>query len=134
MSIQVQTGSTFAGHDTLEVHTCGECGVMWAMPVEMIAARRRDGKSFYCPNGHCRCFRETEADRLRRSLEHERSRSGRIAAARDQAQASLRAQKGVTTKLRKRIAAGICPCCKRSFRDLGRHMAGQHPDFAGLHE
>lgn len=42
-----------------------------------------------------------------------------------------RAQKGQNTRLKKRIAAGVCPCCNRSFANLREHMAGQHPDFTG---
>jgi hypothetical protein len=33
------------------------------------------------------------------------------------------------TRIKKRVAAGVCPCCNRSFKDLARHMAGQHPDY-----
>lgn len=36
-----------------------------------------------------------------------------------------------STTLR-RIAAGVCPCCRRSFTDLARHMSSQHPDYAGI--
>ncbi|HEX9950777.1 MAG TPA: hypothetical protein VGB53_03340 [Rubricoccaceae bacterium] len=34
------------------------------------------------------------------------------------------AQKGAHTRTKKRIAAGVCPCCNRTFQDLARHMAG----------
>lgn len=33
------------------------------------------------------------------------------------------------TKTRKRIANGVCPCCHRTFQNLARHMAGQHPAY-----
>jgi hypothetical protein len=33
------------------------------------------------------------------------------------------------TKLKQRVANGVCPCCHRSFVNLHRHMAGQHPDY-----
>lgn len=39
------------------------------------------------------------------------------------------ATKGQLTKTKKRIANGVCPCCNRSFANLERHMAGQHPDY-----
>lgn len=51
----------------------------------------------------------------------------------DQLEAERRAHaatKGQLTKTRKRVAGGVCPCCNRSFVNLGRHMAGQHPDYA----
>lgn len=27
------------------------------------------------------------------------------------------------------VGAGVCPCCNRTFKNLARHMAGQHPGF-----
>lgn len=70
-----------------------------------------------------------EAVRLRERLRAERDRAARLAAERDQAEASARAYKGAATKARKRAKAGTCPCCKRTFQQLARHMASQHPDF-----
>lgn len=37
--------------------------------------------------------------------------------------------KGEVTKLKKRIANGVCPCCKRSFCNLAAHMKTQHPEY-----
>jgi hypothetical protein len=34
-------------------------------------------------------------------------------------------------KARKRAAAALCPCCNRSFVQLRRHLASQHPDYKG---
>lgn len=48
---------------------------------------------------------------------------------REAAQHQSRAFKGVVTKLKKRAANGVCPCCNRTFVDLARHMAGKHPTF-----
>ena len=42
---------------------------------------------------------------------------------------SLTAHKGHTTRLKTRIAAGVCPCCRRNFVNLARHMSKKHPDF-----
>lgn len=42
----------------------------------------------------------------------------------------IAAQRGQTTKLKNRIAKGVCPCCQRSFQNLKRHMESQHPDFS----
>lgn len=115
---------------------CGECGVVFGMTEDYQEQRKKDGKSWYCPNGHSRVYRETEADRLRKQLaraEQERDRARANATHyRDQADAEERAHratKGQVTKLRKRIANGVCPCCKRTFANLGRHIAGQHPDY-----
>lgn len=37
--------------------------------------------------------------------------------------------KGVLAKTKKRISAGTCPCCQRTFQSLSRHMAHMHPDY-----
>lgn len=42
---------------------CSACGVKFSSPV--LNFRRRDGKDFYCPNGHGLSFRAAiEADRI----------------------------------------------------------------------
>lgn len=32
-------------------------------------------------------------------------------------------------RLKKRAAAGTCPCCKRSFSNMATHMRKQHPAY-----
>jgi hypothetical protein len=39
------------------------------------------------------------------------------------------AGKAQVTKLKKRASAGVCPCCNRTFSNMARHMAHQHPEF-----
>lgn len=129
-------GETFAGYTQLVTLACCTCGVSFAMPEMLYDKAREDhDRWFYCPNGHNQHFLgRTAAEKLEEQLASERRRSGRLAAERDQTQARLRAQKGVTTKLRKRIANGVCPVCHRHFAGLERHIAGQHPDFAGTED
>jgi hypothetical protein len=52
----------------LDEVNCCSCGVIFAMPRELIAKRREDGKDFFCPNGHVLVFRPSEAQRLRDDL------------------------------------------------------------------
>jgi len=115
----------------MEFHTSGGCGLTWGMPETFLAARRLDGKEWLCPNGHSWHWTpgKTEAQKLREQLDSERARSGRIAAERDQVKASLRTTKGVITKMKKRTAAGVCPCCNRTFKQLAAHISSQHPQY-----
>jgi len=116
---------------TFEAHQCGTCGVVWAIDLEYLNARREDHEGWVCPNGHSFVYNgPSETEKLKRQLERERTRSGRIAAERDQIEASRRATKGVVTKMKKRAAAGVCPCCNRTFKQLADHMATQHPEYA----
>lgn len=120
----------------LETLVCGECGVTWAMPAPLRSARLSDGKSFFCPNGHERVFRDTEEARLRRALDaerraRERSEELRKAALKEAEHNAIEWRKSKTRlrTMRERVKHGVCPCCKRSFVQLARHMATQHPDF-----
>jgi hypothetical protein len=129
---RVTRNDTYAGHTRLEVEVCGVCGVLFAAPERLIDHCRETGDSFFCPNGDSLVFNDYENKRLKRQLAIARDKAAAERAHRDQAEASLRATKGVVTKQRKklaRVAAGVCPCCNRSFQDLARHMETKHPDF-----
>jgi hypothetical protein len=118
----------------LVARTCHDCGVAYGLGAEFLKRRREDQRTFYCPNGHGAYFPEpkiTEADRLREQLEAARSLAQRERTRRELAERQRSAAKGQVTKIKRRIAHGVCPCCNRSFADLARHMAGQHPDFVG---
>lgn len=118
--------------------SCGECGIEFHVPAAWQRERREKGDNWYCPNGHCRVYRESDVDKLKRELavaERRRQEAeARTAAARERRDAlerSLRTVKGHQTRLKRRVAAGCCPCCRRSFQNLARHMQSQHPEFAG---
>ena len=139
-----QRGDTFAGYTDLEVLVCPTCAVLYAAPERLIDDRRERGAGHYvyCPNGHnIHWPGPTEADKLRKRLRLAEDSEARAKAARDQAEASARAQKAAATRARNqrdkdrtRVANGVCPCCNRSFKDLRRHMASQHPDYGPLGE
>ncbi|WP_051790995.1 hypothetical protein [Amycolatopsis jejuensis] len=114
---------------TLVSTHCVTCGVPFAMPDYLMRKRREDGGDFYCPNGHSLVFRESEATKLKRRLEWAESNATHQRDQREAAERSNAALRGVITKQRKRAAAGVCACCNRSFRDVARHMASQHPGF-----
>lgn len=125
---------TIAYSGQLVTTTCW-CGMRHAMPSELRDFQLRkhaEGDSFYvyCPLGHTHApAGESKSEKLERRLIKERERSARIDAEREQAEASARAQKGHATRLRKRAKAGVCPCCKRTFKQLSRHMENKHPEF-----
>lgn len=123
---------------TLESETCFKCGVLFAMPQYLKRKAREGGNrvTFYCPNGHGQSYIETEIDRLKRQLEakdaeivRERNEASLARSRQSSAEHRERAAKGVTTRLKKRIAAGVCPCCHRTVSQLAQHMKTKHPDF-----
>lgn len=108
---------------------CYKCGI-WFMLESCYRQKLRETKNtFYCPNGHGQHFTESETDRLRR----ERDRLLQQLAMKDDELARQRTQlitsKAQVTKLRKRAAAGVCPCCNRTFANMAKHMKIKHPDF-----
>jgi DNA repair exonuclease SbcCD ATPase subunit len=131
---------TYSGQ--LLVLTCW-CGMRHAVPKELREFQERQHRNgidpigIYCPLGHSHVpAGEGEAERLRRELEEQRERARRAretaAAERDlraDTERRLAAQKGATTRARKRAAAALCPCCNRSFVQLRRHLAAKHPDY-----
>lgn len=127
--------STLAYTGELTVVTCW-CGTVHAVPSELRdyqLRQHRDGRQVievYCPLGHTYTpAGEGEAAKLQRRLQAEREAVARARAQRDQAEASLKAQKAATTRAKKRHAAAVCPCCQRSFVQLRRHMATKHPNY-----
>ncbi|MCA0332294.1 MAG: hypothetical protein LCI03_20715 [Actinobacteria bacterium] len=125
---------TYTG--TLVVEECW-CGIQHAVPQSLVDEQRRQfnrGQQqtpIYCPLGHP-WIRSGESETERERKRRERAEA-RETALRDQLEAaerSARAYKGQATRLRNRAAAGVCPCCTRTFQNLQRHMASQHPTFA----
>jgi hypothetical protein len=127
----MSTPAIVTGPIALTGKICGECGISYAITEGFEAAKRTDGKLWYCPNGH-RWFYpqgEAEVDRLKRELAQAEIRARAEAGRRKMAENSSRALRGHITRIKHRIAAGVCPCCRRTFQDLARHMKDQHPDY-----
>ena len=119
-----------------EAVTCGACQFHFALPAGFVKQRRGDGKKFYCPAGcHVNWSDNTEA-RLKRELDAEtrnrqyyESRAASERAAKEHAQRSAKAYAGHLTRVKRRVANGVCPCCHRHFQGLGAHIKRQHPEF-----
>lgn len=94
-------------------------------------------KEFFCVNGHSQHFLTfTELEKAQRELEAEKRRHEMTMAALrstkqtlDTTSRSRDALKGYIKSVKERIANGVCPCCKRSFTNLRRHMMSKHPDY-----
>lgn len=119
--------------DTLYVFNCSACGVLMGVPTQWDQARRQDLRSIFCPNGHTMSYRESPKDvtirQLTASRDYHRSDAARERQQAESAKRSAAAARGVVTRIKKRIAKGVCPCCKRYFADVHRHIQGQHPEF-----
>lgn len=134
----MSTRESLAFSVTLTTINCGECGGTYAINENYRRQRQEEGKSWTCPyckvgwgySGNSDNARlKKELERQTKLAEWERNRANTHAAALKATEHQLRAQKGAKTKLKKRIANGVCPCCDRSFTNLQRHMKHMHPDY-----
>jgi hypothetical protein len=122
-------GAIYVLQEKMEGMSCSNCGVAFSMPEMLLNLRRGDGETFYCPNGHTMRWSETALQKAEKELAREKQR--REIAERDAAlEKKLRERADKEAKrLRKRAACGVCPCCTRSFPNLGRHMQTKHPEY-----
>ena len=121
---------------TLEAQECCNCGIIFGMTKETTDRFRENHNSFYCPAGHPQHYiGKTEAQKLKDELAREKQRA-------EQREADLKqrlewrdkeiiAKKSQLTKLRNRVANGVCPCCTRSFSNVQRHIEHMHPEYKG---
>lgn len=128
--------STYSKVETLYTYNCSSCGLFYGVPESYIDERRKDGKIFYCPNGHSQQFAETVEQRLRKELANTKSSLAIRQQERDRAVAdanhfkkSRDGYKGQLTKVKNEIAKGACPCCGKVFNNLREHIAHKHPEF-----
>lgn len=122
--------------------TCCNCGVLFGLENGYDDERRKDHRNFYCPNGHPQGYHgpsqlERERDAARQLAERESRRRQYAEQSAQQAREdaererrSAAAYKGHATRIRNRIANGVCPAgCNRHFDNIQRHIATKHPDF-----
>jgi hypothetical protein len=108
------------------------CGLTFGLDRKYVAARQQDHETFYCPNGHGRCYRgRSDIEQARAERDAAQSLARRERERRVTTEYQRRAAVGQVTKIKKRVGNGVCPCCNRTFAALARHMQGQHPDFTG---
>jgi hypothetical protein len=136
---RVREGFTYAADCNLKVMECPDCGVTYAIPATLQANAYKAGHRkivWFCPNGHKLGYNgeseaERERDEARAALERARERAAAERDLREHTERQLAAQKGATTRAKKRAAAAVCPVegCGRSFVQLRRHMAAKHPEY-----
>lgn len=111
--------------------TCGNCGVVFGLEQTFMSQKRQNGQLFRCPNGCSVCYGDNtlkkQLDATQRALtaakcEIATERNAKWAALEDAAKEKL-----ARKRLKKRVMAGVCPCCSRSFENLRRHMQTKHP-------
>lgn len=111
---------------------CGSCGGTYAVNERYRADRARDGGGWTCP--YCKCSwgysQDNENLRLKRELEQ---KARELTAAKcdtlreKQLREAAEVREAKSNRKLRRVHNGVCPCCKRTFSNLARHMATKHP-------
>jgi hypothetical protein len=115
------------GVEYVEEQCCHDgCGISFAMTRDFNRRMRNSHDWWYCPQGHKQHYTgASDEQKLRDS-------QAREVALKDQLAAAIRESESTRAALlrdRARFAAGVCPCCSRSFENVRRHMVSQHPDY-----
>lgn len=122
------------GSEDVVAIRCGTCAVLHALPAIIYDTAQQQGGFWHCPNGHSRGWaRGADRDALavtrreRDRLKQENARLAEEAAAAERKR--LTAERAVK-RHKTRAAAGLCPCCNRSFVKLRAHIATKHPEYS----
>lgn len=111
--------------------TCGKCGICFSVPDHWLETRKRNHAYFWCPNGHERYFPgESDIEKAQREVREAQALANDHAHGRLVAEKELERVKAEANRIRKRVAAGVCPCCNRTFANLAGHMRVKHKGYA----
>ena len=122
---------------TLVKQECCSCHMIFAVTTSFQKEMKDTHNSFCCPTGHWQSYAsESETEKLQKIIDQkdneiriQRELKEEIWLDRNKIKNTLIAVKGHKTRIQKRIAAGVCPCCNRSFDNLHRHMNTKHPKY-----
>ena len=59
----------FFGQQDMSLVHCDSCNLDFSIPAWLVAKRREDGQSFFCPNGHELYFGDSEVSKLKKRIE-----------------------------------------------------------------
>lgn len=105
---------------------------MWIPDALDEAAHRAKGHiQFFCAYGHSQvyCVDENEETKLRRERDQLKQRMAMLEDEKRLERERADKAEAATKRIKKRTAAGTCPCCQRTFSNMNTHMRKQHPAF-----
>lgn len=109
------------------------CGLVHAVPTNLYDVYMESkSKSLHCPLGHSYVpgeRREIREEQLAAKVAHLREQNEHLRIERGKAEKRVSTYRGHLTRVKKRVSGGVCPCCNRSFENLGRHMKSKHPKY-----
>lgn len=117
--------------DEVVITCCNkDCGISFAVPSWWDRGKRETHTTFYCPNGHGQNYlAASETETLRRERDRLKQNAARLEDEKREAEERAAKAEAATKRLKKRVAAGVCPCCNRTVSQMQKHMAAKHPDY-----
>lgn len=115
---------------------CIECGLSFAMTIDFKLLKKGNGGTFYCPSGHSMFYKpgksqaQIEADLLKKELAASIAAHDQTKADRDNERYLRMKAENKLYSHKRLIRTGTCPCCRRNFSNLQRHMSKQHPEYS----
>jgi RNase P subunit RPR2 len=109
---------------------CCNCHMLFGMTKEFYDERKeKKGTEFFCPKGHSQHYTgESDAQRYKRMLEEANKKNTDLAGRVHGAETARGIAEKKAKRLLKRIRAGVCPHCQRTFSQLARHIESKHPE------
>lgn len=123
---------------TLHSVSCGSCGGVYAINNSYRDKCYKEGLSWTCP--YCKCgwgwggkgenqiLREQLAAK-EAALTMERAHKAAALTRANVAEVAKTKLEREATRGKTRAAAGVCPCCPRTFVNLRRHLSTKHPEY-----
>ncbi|MDA2916472.1 hypothetical protein MYX64_06485 [Nitrospinae bacterium AH_259_B05_G02_I21] len=102
------------------------CGLPVLAPPTEHRKYSQEGKSLCCAVGHRFSLKEPANEKLRREIADLKGELGHERAQREAAEEAAMKETKERMRIEKRIRAGLCPHCKRSFKNLKLHYLGKH--------
>jgi len=115
---------------TLKTTTCYTCDMCFSMPESIYQRFLNYGETFYCPLGHGQVFSKPRIKKVEEELAQKQKE---LTEARCKIIHERNMRESVEKELHRhntRTKNGVCPCCKRSFLNLQKHMKNKHPSFS----
>lgn len=110
-------------YETMVTIRCFKCTMEFQVATSWQKNRVENKDTFYCPVGHPQHYTgENTEERLAAKVDELARVRAELYVARDDKQRA----EAKLTRMSKRIHAGVCPKCNRTFQNVARHMQAKH--------
>lgn len=109
--------------------SCGHAILLSKEHYDECCASRRGFYCTVCGTGPRVFIGKTTVEQLRTELAAAKDREETLRAQHRQAEEALSKERIAKARLKKRVSAGVCPCCHRTVKQMAKHIKTKHPDF-----